>query len=318
MCFTLVGVSRSSRVSNVMNSRLPFTQRCESRDLTRPRIKSGEQGPRSSTLEFVLHARGPARARRKRQGKTRARLQIRLFIEAQYPLPSSKWAGIQLNQKLHLRGLPLIARHGWRESHRWERHGKSRVRLQNLPNGLEGNARDNAIGLQLAGQFGAMPLRQGTPKRIRSLTSQLDYIESHLGGKHRWTTRTRPLTQASYAQLAKASGPFSQMEFAQANLPGCGRVALPQVPSSRSARARLTRPEGLVGQRNQLWICARVWSLIVIWIVEKGPDIFTCLWNLKSFSLQENNWKPTFYPESFLLGGVLSTSLFLVFSLLLA
>lgn len=104
---------------------LAFPQCCESRDLARPRIKSGEQVQSSSTLVFMLHTRRQARARRKRRGKTRARLQIRLFVEAQYPLPSSKWAGIKLNQKLHLLGKPLIARHGWRESHRWERHGLS-------------------------------------------------------------------------------------------------------------------------------------------------------------------------------------------------
>jgi len=99
--------------------------------------------------------------------------------------------------------------------------------LQNLPNGLEGNGGDNAIILQLASQLGAIPRRVGTSKLIRSFTGQFDDRESYLGRKHWGTTRTRLFTQPSYAQLAKASGPFSQMEFAQANLPGCGSKALP-------------------------------------------------------------------------------------------
>jgi hypothetical protein len=99
--------------------------------------------------------------------------------------------------------------------------------LQNLPDGLEGNARYNAIILQLASLLGAIPLRERTSKLIWSFTGQLDHIQSYLGRKHWGTTRTRLLTQASHAQFAKASGPFSQMEFAQANLSSCGSKALP-------------------------------------------------------------------------------------------
>jgi hypothetical protein len=44
---------------------------------------------------------------------------------------------------------------------------------------------------------------------------------------------------------------------------------------------------------------------MIIWIFEKGPGMFTCLWNGKNASLEENNWKLVFYPESFFLGAVL-------------
>jgi hypothetical protein len=44
---------------------------------------------------------------------------------------------------------------------------------------------------------------------------------------------------------------------------------------------------------------------MVIWIFEKGPGMFTYLWNGKNASLKENNWKLVFYPESFLRGAVL-------------
>jgi hypothetical protein len=47
---------------------------------------------------------------------------------------------------------------------------------------------------------------------------------------------------------------------------------------------------------------------MVIWIFEEGPGMFTCLWNGKNASLEENNWKRVFYPESFLRGAVLSAA----------
>ena len=99
--------------------------------------------------------------------------------------------------------------------------------LQDLPNGLKGDGRHDAIGLQLTSQFGAIPLREGTSKLIRSFTGQLDYMEGYLGRKQRRATRARPLTQACTALLTKSSRPFSQVAFAQADLSGCGSKAQP-------------------------------------------------------------------------------------------
>lgn len=253
---------------------LPLAHERLGRDLACPGIKSCKQVQGTSAFVLMLHTGRQFWERRKRRSKAGARLQIGFFIETQDPLPVCERAGVEIYQKLDLSSKVLVTRHIWRDPQ--VRAPRSELMgLQNLPNGLEGNGGDNAIILQLASQLGAIPLREGTSKLIRSFTGQFDDIESYLGRKHWGTTRTSLFTQPSYAQLAKASGPFSQMEFAQANLPGCGRVALPQVPSSRRARARLTRPEGMLGQRNQLWICTRVWSLIVIWIFERGPGMFT-------------------------------------------
>jgi hypothetical protein len=150
-------------------------------------------------------------------------LQVGFLIEAHHPFPSSKRAARQLNQKLHLLGEVLIPRHLW---------GKPQVRAprlelvgrQDSADCFEGNAGHDAIGLKVAGEFGAVPLGQGTPKLIRPFTSQLDHIQCDLGRKDRRPTRTRPLVQTCCPLFAKAPGPFAHMAFAQANLPGCGSV----------------------------------------------------------------------------------------------
>lgn len=174
---------------------------------------------------LMLHTSRQTWERRKRRGQTRAWLEVSFLIEAQHPFPSSKRAGIQLNQKLHLLGEVLIPKYLW---------GKPQVRaprlelvgLQDSADCFEGNAGHDAIGLELACELGAVPLGQGTPKLIRPFTSQLDHIQCDLGCKDRRPTRTRPLVQTCYPLFAKAPGPFAYMAFAQASLPGRGSVTI--------------------------------------------------------------------------------------------
>jgi hypothetical protein len=104
---------------------LAFASCRSSRDLARSCVKSRKQMQGSGTLVLMLHTGWQPWAHRFGWGQRRAWLQIGLLIDTQDSLPLSKRASVELNQKLHLLGKLLITRHGWRESHRWERHGLS-------------------------------------------------------------------------------------------------------------------------------------------------------------------------------------------------
>jgi hypothetical protein len=131
------------------------------------------------TIPFMLHARWESWQWRFRRGQTRTWLQIRLLIDTQDSLPPGKRAGGEFDQGLDLLGKALITRHPGGEPQvrapRFELVG-----LQDSADGLEGNAGHDAIGLELTGEFGAVPLGQGTPKLIRPFTSPLDHIECDL------------------------------------------------------------------------------------------------------------------------------------------
>ena len=202
---------------------LAFAQRGESRDLAGARIKGSKQMQGTCPLVFVLYTSRQTWASRPGRGKAGPGLQVRLLIQTQHSLPLGQWAGVEINEKAYLLGKPLIPRYLW---------GKPQVgvpwlepvRVQDSANGLKGNAGHDAIGLELAGEFGAVPLGEGTPKPIRPFTGQLDHIQSDLGRKDRRPTRARPFVQTRYPLFAKAPGPFAHMAFAQAHLSGCGSV----------------------------------------------------------------------------------------------
>src|SRR5258708_26420295 len=82
-----------------------------------------------------------------------------------------------------------------------------------------------------------MPLRKRTPNLIGAFSSQLDDIESHLWRKDRCSTRARSLIQASYALIAKAPGPFSEIAFSQTDLPGRENIAISLLEKEQSAGA---------------------------------------------------------------------------------
>ncbi len=148
-----------------------------------------------------------------------------------------------------------------------------RVRGQHPLDRLRRNLVDHAVMHPLSGQFGTLPLRQGTPNDIGTLTRNFHDIQGNGWGKKRVGDSGRFLSESpSMSCVAKRS---ALLRTCRSHHSTCLAVAAKEEPSANSniARARLASPTGVFCFQSYPIKVARVWSFISIWIAEWRPCI---------------------------------------------
>jgi hypothetical protein len=157
------------------------------------------------------------------------------------------------------------------ESHRWWHQGFSLWCAKNPLDRLRLNLGDHAVMHQLSGQFGTIPLRQGPPDDIGTLTRTFHDIQGHCWGK-------RVGAPGVFCPIVR------QCHAWQSRGPTYGHVARVTPPAwprrQRSSRRPIQHSPRPFGQPYRGRLClghpvkvARVSSCISIWIAEWRPCI---------------------------------------------
>ena len=140
----------------------------------------------------MLQAKGLPRSGRKRRSQTGTRLETGLLIHAQGHLRLNKWTGVEVRQCMDELSKLLVARHFCSQPEMML-PGLEQMRSENPSNGSRRNALGYPICFEFAGQFRAIPVRQGTSYLVRSFVSDFDNVEGDFGRKNWDTARSRLL-----------------------------------------------------------------------------------------------------------------------------
>jgi hypothetical protein len=213
-------------------------------DLPGPRVEGREQVQRPTTAVLVLDTSRPVHLRRQRLGLPRPRLQAGHLVDAEDQLVGPQRPGVQVADRLDLGGERRVARHLGRQPRLLPPRLEAVVQ-QDLTHRRRRDRLHHTAADQLAGDLGAVPLRQRPPGVIRPLTSDLHHVHRDLGGKRPACGRDRDDPAIRRDDPSGTAGPT------------CAHASLSSQPAGRprpvGARQRPRGSPGIAGRSRGRW-----------------------------------------------------------------
>jgi len=147
-------------------------------DLPGAGIKGGKQMQRPGTFILMLHTKRLAGSSRESRSQAGTRLRIGFLVQTEDHLFPAK-GHRHKSTKVRICSSLLVVTGHFRRPPEMGVPGFELVGVQEASDGGRRNAVDDPLGLEFAGQFGAIPLRERAPELIRAFTSQLDDLQGH-------------------------------------------------------------------------------------------------------------------------------------------